>query len=150
MKQFNTYILEKLHLNKDSKGLEFPVHIHMWIATDRATVARDWLHDYCLTERFGISRIKANNDYALFDIEIGDEWSRKPVEDTLNMLAWGFWHNRREDKFETKEAAQNTFKEAFENYDDLKKYIDYFSDQQFRDAYDKIIENYDKIKNAEN
>jgi len=140
MKSFNTYIIEKLKINKDTKvELKFPVHVEFWYPTKDIYRMRDTIHDYSNIVRFGITdkkRKKESEDLYLFSVEIENK------EDLLRLFVFFYYLFVIDDYKAAHFSGMNEegIKERIENYDEIEDYIDSFSNEEYKDEFDKLLE----------
>lgn len=144
MKSFNTYIIEKLKINKDTKfELDFPVSVEMWFPEPDIYNMRDWLHDYSNIIRFGITNKKETDKIlgSLYSVEVENK------KDLLSLFIFCYhyyvcycddaWSDIQKKKF----SGMDKVKDQIKNYDDLKNYINSFT----KEEYQKALDEQDKI-----
>ena len=139
MKSFNSYIIEKLKINKDTKvDLKFPVHIEFWYPIKDIYRMRDTIHDYSNVVRFGITdkkEKKESEDLYLFSVEIENK------EDLLRLFVF-FYYLFVIDDDKAKNFSgmdEEGIKERIENYDEIEDYMDSFSTEEYKDELDKLL-----------
>ncbi len=145
MKKINTYILEKLKINKDTKfELEFPVSVELWFPEPNIYKMRDWLHDYSNIIRFRISNKKETDKFLrnLYSVEVENK------EDLLSLFIFCYhlfcyqynvcYYNNKNKKFDSMDEVKDSIK----NYDDLKNYINSFTKEEYQKALDKQVKLY--------
>jgi len=139
MNNLSTYIIEKLHLNKNIEtslnDKEYNTHIDMWFASDNIYRVRDYVHDNTNAIRFGISKIKADGDNTLYKIEVENR------HDFLHIiiLVLKFIYNFNNYKDNIKDIEKERWECYLDNFKEIKELIYTFSNKEIKDAYDEEI-----------
>lgn len=139
MINLNTYIIEKLKIDKDTKvELKFPVNVEIWHSSKDIYKVRDIFHDYSNIVRFGITDKKEkdeSNDLYLYSIEVENR------KDLLSLLIFCY-HIFVIDDYKAEHFCrmdEEGVKERIKNYDEIEDYIDSYTNKEYQEALDNVL-----------
>lgn len=137
MIQLNQYILEKLHLNKDIHvSLSYPVLIQFYADWKDIGNLRDEINQYTNISEFELRNLRRDSESIngkgvwLYEIEI------KNKDDLLWFLIYNYGTFSNDLNFEGKQY----FKKYIPNYDEVKEYIDQFSNKEYQDRIGEYLD----------
>ena len=137
MININTYITEKLHLNKDiDVSLPYPVLIQFYADWKDIHNLRDEINTYTNISEFGLRNLRRDSesidgkDVWLYEIEITNK------DDLLWFLIYNYGTFSNDFNFEGKQY----FEKYIPNYDEVKDYIDQFSNKEYQDRIGEYLD----------
>ena len=137
MININTYITEKLHLNKDiDVSLPYPVLIQFYADWKDIMNLRDEINQYTNISEFGLEKLseksatKEGKEVWLYEIEITNK------NDLLWFLIYNYGTFSNDFNFEGKQY----FEKYINNYDEVKEYIDQFSNKEYQNRIGEYLD----------
>jgi len=139
MKELNTYIIEKLRINKNVKIIDddkYNVKFHIWFSSDDIYRVRDYINEKCNVNRFSIEITKEKDkDFTLYKIGVENKEDFTQIVVLVIKLLYTF--NDLKKDFNIKDIETERWEIILNNYKELKDLI-YTLDN--KDIYNKYYE----------
>lgn len=140
MKGINNYIFEKLKINKNSKMsgdyLNYPVNIDFYSDWKDIGNLKDEINKCTNISEFGLEKLSKDSISVegmgvwLYEIEITNK------NDLLWFLIYNYGCFSNDVNFEGKQY----FEKYINNYDEVKEYIDQFSNKEYQNRIDEYMD----------
>ena len=143
MRNINNYIFEKLKINKDSKVsgdyLNYPINIEFYADWKDIMNLRDEINQYTNISEFGLEKLSQKSETK----EGKEVWLYKIEITNKNDLLWFLIYNYACFSSDLNFEGKQYFEKYINNYDEVKEYIDQFSNKEYQN---KISEYLDLVK----
>jgi len=140
MKELNNYIIEKLHIDKNTKinAGNFPINVEIWSTINNIYTVRDMIKEYTTDIiRFGVKGLQKENDagyklYSIMEIET--------LEALLDLCVFIIEYEYGEYEDNLKEFKRLLKENLINNYDDIEEDINLITQSLLKNANKKLLD----------